>query len=275
MLNPYLPQTVKIIDTFQETPTIKRIDFRVNFSPALLTKKMTFVPGQFILAGVWGAGEAPFGLTNSPYNRKRWQIMVRNTGGRVTSSLHRLKPGDTMTMRGPYGNGFPLQKMTNMDIVAMAGGCGIPPIASLIEFITVNRNNFSKVYLVYGAGSPEEFAGKSRFTHWRNKKIEVILTIDKPQKGWAGRVGFVSEHINNLSFDAQKTYVAMCGPGPMFAGTAAAFLQLGVADQRIYLSAERKMSCGIGKCQHCTCGKHYVCLDGPVFSWNQIKDMHD
>jgi NAD(P)H-flavin reductase len=275
MSNPYLPQSVKIVDIIQETSDIKRIALAVKTPLFKLRRGLSFIPGQFILAGVWGAGEAPFGLANSPYNRSRWEIMVRNTGGSVSSSLHQLKPKDTLTIRGPYGNGFPLRKLEGADIVAIAGGCGIPPIGSFLEYVAHNRSGFGKVYLLYGAAGAEHFAAKTRFSFWRKKKIEVVLTIDKPQKGWRGRTGFVSDHIKNLPFDQEKTYSLMCGPGPMFTASSQVLEKIGLPDQRILISQERKMSCGIGKCQHCTCGKYYVCLDGPVFSYDQIKNVYD
>lgn len=275
MENPYLPKQVKIKAIETLTPHIKKIGFLVSGKKLRLIKNLSFSPGQFVMVGIWGVGEAPFGLTNSPYSANYQEIVVRNTGGQVTNALHYLKPGDTMTMRGPFGNGFPLKKMAGADIVTIAGGCGIPPIASLLEYIVKNRQNFGKVFLIYGASAPEHFALKEKFNHWRAKKIEVVMTIDKTQPGWRGRTGFVSDHLKNLSFDPEITYVAMCGPGPMFKASAARLLEIGVAEQRILVSEERRMACGIGKCQHCTCGKNYVCMDGPIFSYDQIKNNHD
>ncbi len=257
------------------TPNIRQIIFRSPTEKFSLKKSLAFVPGQFILAGLWGIGEAPFGLANNPFDQREQAIVIRNTGGQVSSAMHRVKAGDTITIRGPYGTGFPLKKMKGADIVAIAGGCGIPPIASLMEYIAHKRKDFQKVFLVYGASGPEQFALREKFTHWRNKKIEVVLTIDKNRPGWRGRVGFVSDHLKNLSFDPEITFSAMCGPGPMSRASAKVLVDLGVAEQRIMVSEERKMSCGIGKCQHCTCGKFYVCTDGPVFSYDQIKNNHD
>ena len=275
MTNPYLPQLVKVKKVESLTPSIRKISYSVARDKLGWKKSLFFTPGQFVLAGIWGVGEAPFGLANNPFETQQQAIVVRNTGGQVTSTMHRIKVGDTITIRGPYGNGFPLKKMKGADIVAIAGGCGIPPIASLMEYIVHKRQDFGKVFLVYGASSPEQFALREKFTYWRKHKIDVVLTIDKKRPGWRGRIGYVSDHLKNLSFDPEITYSAMCGPGPMSRASAKILCELGVAEQRIMISEERKMSCGIGKCQHCTCGKFYVCTDGPVFSYNQIKDSHD
>jgi len=275
MLNPYLPQSVKVKKIESLTPNIVQLTYRVSPKRISLRKSLMFTPGQFVLAGIWGVGEAPFELANNPFETQQQAIVVRNTGGQVTSALHRIKIGDTITIRGPYGNGFPLKKMKGADIVAIAGGCGIPPIASLMEYIVQRRREFGKVFLVYGASDPKQFALREKFTYWRKHKIDVVLTIDKKHPGWRGRIGYVSDHLKNLSFDPEITYGAMCGPGPMSRASAKILCELGVTEQRIMVSEERKMSCGIGKCQHCTCGKFYVCTNGPVFSYNQIKDSHD
>lgn len=276
MLNPYLPKSIRIKAAINETPEIKKFVLAGgNLSSFKLAQGLSFIPGQFILAGMWGIGEAPFGLSGDPFNHRQVEIVVRNTGGQVTAKLHKLSAGDTIAIRGPYGNGFPINKLEGSDIVAIAGGCGIPPIASLLEYIARRRLAFGKVFFLYGSQGPEHFALKSRITHFRNKKIDVRLTIDQPQIGWRGRTGFVSDQIKNLTFDPEKTFALMCGPGPMFAACAAILAECGVPDQRILVSEERKMSCGIGKCQHCTCGKFYVCTDGPVFSYDQIKDIYD
>ena len=234
---------------------------------------LVFNPGQFVLAGLWGYGEAPFGLASSPLNKSYVEIGVRKVGN-VSSALHRLQEGDEMTLRGPYGNGYPLDFFQGKDIVMVTGGCGIPPIAALIEYILAKRESFGRVYLLYGVQTPKDFLFKDRYQHWE-KQIRVILTVDEPTPDWKGHVGLVSELTKEIEINPRNTVAGMCGPGPMTSALQNILRPLGIADRRIFVSEERKMSCGIGKCQHCTTGDKYVCTDGPVFYYDQVQGNWD
>ncbi len=265
MENIYLPQQIKILDVRKLSSDVKL--FR-------LKKFMRFIPGQFVLAGVWGYGEAPFGVASSPYKKSYIEIVVRNTGGLTTQALHNLKKGDQLTLRGPFGNGFPLEFFKDKDIVMATGGCGIPPIASLIEHIIKNRKKFGKVYLLYGAKTPTDILMKDKIKKWKDK-IEVVLTIDKPAPGWKGCVGFVTELADDVDINPENTVATMCGPGPMMDALEKVLRPLGISDKRIFVSAERKMQCGVGKCQHCTTGDKYICKDGPIFNFDEIDKNWD
>lgn len=264
-MNIYLPQQVKITKIEEQSATVKLFRLEPGFS---------FVPGQFVLAGQIGYGEAPFGPLSSPSEDKYIEIAARKAGA-VTNYLHSLKKGDTITLRGPYGNGFPLDFMEGKDIVCATGGCGIPPIASLIEHIISNREKFGRVYLLYGARSPEEILMKDRMERWKESDIKVILTIDKPAPNWNGYVGFVTDLVKEIEIDEANAVATMCGPGPMVDALEKVLRPLGISDRRIFVSMERKMQCGVGKCQHCTTGDKYVCLNGPVFYYDQIENFHD
>lgn len=266
MKNIYLPEQVKITEIQKHSSDVKL--FRLK------KRGLTFIPGQFILAGVWGYGEAPFGIASSPYEKSYIDIVVRNTKGKVTSALHNLKKGDQISIRGPYGNGFPLKFFENKDIVMATGGCGIPPIAALIEYIIKNRKKFGQVYLLYGAKTPNDILLKDSLKKW-SKKIEVITTIDKPFKGWTGPIGFVSDLVPKIRINAMRAVATMCGPGLMMDALEKILRPLGISDRRIFVSEERKMQCGIGKCQHCATGDKYVCLDGPVFNFDEIDKNWD
>lgn len=266
MKNIYLPQNVLVTKIEQLSPTVKL--FRLE--PGL-----SFIPGQFVLVGQIGFGEAPFGPLSSPYEKRYMEIAVRNTGGVVTNFLHSLREGKEIEMRGPFGNGFPLDFMEGKDVVAVTGGCGIPPIAALIECIIENREKFGRIYLLYGARSPEEILMKDKIEEWQKKGIKVILTIDKPAPGWRGYVGFVTDLIKEIEIDEPNACAAMCGPGPMADAIEKVLRPLGISDRRIFVSLERKMQCGVGKCQHCTTGSKYVCLDGPVFNYDEIDKNYD
>lgn len=266
MKNIYLPQKAKIIKIEKISSDVKI--FRIKQGNFL------FVPGQFVEIGIWGHGEAPFAIASSPFEKKHFDIIVRNTGGRVTKALHNLKNGSQITFRGPYGNGFPLSFFEGKDLVMMAGGYGIPPIASLAEYIIKNRKKFGKVYFLYGARSLKDILLRKKIKEWQ-KKINVILTIDKPQSGWSGCVGLVCNLIQKIEVNPQNAAAAMCGPGPMVEAVEKVLRPLGISDRRIFVNLERKMQCGVGKCQHCATGEKYVCLDGPVFNFDEIDKNWD
>jgi NAD(P)H-flavin reductase len=272
MKNIYLPQKVKIVKIEQQSPDVKLFRLKGKFSKN--KDGLTFNPGQFALMGIWGYGEAPFGPASSPYENSYIEILVRNTGGSVTNQLHHLEKGAEITFRGPYGNGFPLEFLERKDLVLVTGGCGIPPIASLIEYIIKNGKKFGRVYLIYGAKTPQDLLMRDRIERWQ-KQIKVILTVDKPDAEWEGNVGMVSEFVKDIEIDTANAAAAMCGPGPMMNALEKILRPLGISDRRISASMERKMQCGVGKCQHCTTGDKYVCLDGPVFFFDQIDKNWD
>ena len=237
-------------------------------------KGLVFNPGQFVLVGKIGYGESPLGPLSSPYEDKYIEIAVRRTGT-VTNYLHSLKKGDEIDLRGPYGNGFPIDFMEGKDVVMATGGCGIPPISALTEYIVKNKEKFGRIYVLYGARSPEEILMKDKIEEWREKGIKVILTIDKPADGWDGPVGFVTDLVKEIEINEANAVATMCGPGPMMDALEKVFRPLGISDRRIFVSMERKMQCGVGKCQHCTTGSKYVCLDGPVFNYDEIENNQD
>ncbi|MCF7836038.1 MAG: FAD/NAD(P)-binding protein [Candidatus Marinimicrobia bacterium] len=275
MENIYLPEQVKIIDIKELSKEVRLFRLKRlkgNFKTG--ENGLVFTPGQFILAGIWGYGEAPFGAASSPYEKKFVDIVVRNTGGNVTSALHKAKKGDKVTFRGFYGNGFPLDFFEGKDLVMATGGCGIPPIASLIEYVIENRNKFGNVYLLYGSKTPNDILMKHEIKEWE-KKIKVVLTIDNMCEGWDGHVGFVTDIIPEIDIDPNQAVATMCGPGPMMDALEKVLRPLGISDRRIFASMERKMQCGVGKCQHCTLGDKYVCMDGPVFNFDQIDKSWD
>jgi len=274
MENPFLPKKVKIIKAEKMSSNVILLRMEKTSGKFPLNKNgLVFDPGQFVLAGIWGFGEAPFGLASSPYNQDFVEIGVRRVGN-LTAALNNLKEGQDLTLRGPYGNGYPVDFFAGKDVVMITGGCGIPPIAALIEYIVAQREKFGRVYLLYGALTPSDLLFRNRYETWK-KHIEVLLTVDKPSKGWEGCVGLVSELTEDIKINPKNTVVAMCGPGPMTRALENVLRPLGITDRSIFVSEERKMSCGIGKCQHCTTGDKYVCTDGPVFYYDQVQGNWD
>jgi len=274
MENPLHPKKVKIIKLKTMSPNVKLFRLKsIGWDFPANKDGLIFNPGQFVLAGLWGYGEAPFGPSSPPFERDFIEVGVRRVGN-VTAVLHRLKEGDEMTLRGPYGKGYPIDFFREKDVVLVTGGCGIPPIAALIEYIIANRESFGRVYLLYGALAPRDILFKDHYERWR-KYVKVILTVDKPTPDWKGHVGLVSDLTKEIEIEPLNTVVAMCGPGPMTFALENVLRPLGIADRRIFVSEERRMSCGIGKCQHCTTGDKYVCIDGPVFYYDQMQGNWD
>src|SRR4030042_6394452 len=274
MENALLPKKAKLVKIEDLSPDLKLLRVKLsNSSFPTNDSGLTFNPGQFMLLGVWGYGESPFGPSSSPYESGFVDFGVRKVGV-VTKHLHELEVGDTVTLRGPYGNGYPLNSMQGKDIVMVTGGCGIPPIASLIEYLIKKRKSFGKIYLIYGAAAPDNLLFRNSYLRWQ-KAIEIILTVDKPSPDWKGCTGFVNAHLGKVKVDPDYTLVAACGPGPMTAALAKTLGGMGISKRQFFVSEERRMSCGIGRCQHCTCGDTYVCLDGPVFSYDQVEGVWD
>jgi sulfhydrogenase subunit gamma (sulfur reductase) len=270
------PQKLKITKIEQHSPTVKlfRLEPKGFLNLAKDENGMVFAPGQFVLVGAIGYGESAFGPLSSPYEDRYIEILVRNVG-LVTNFLHSLKEGDEVTLRGPFGNGFPLEYSMGKSIVLATGGCGIPPIGAFIEFIIKNKENYGDIYLLYGAKSPEEILIKDRMEEWKKGGINVLVTIDKPAQGWKGPVGFLPALLGEVIINPKNTIVAMCGPWPMVTSLEKPLREMGLSDRNIFVNMERNMQCGIGKCQHCTCGKKYVCTDGPVFNLDEVDKNWD
>ncbi len=274
MKNLYLPEKVKVSKIVKLSKDTKL--FRLEREKRKFPKNekgLVFNPGQFVLLGLFGYGEAPFGPASFPDKSLYIEVVVRKVGT-LTTALHNLKEGENAYLRGPYGNGFPLDFILHKDIIMVTGGCGIPPIASLIEYIIKNRGDFGRVYLIYGAKTPLDLLLKKRLERWK-KDINVLLTVDKPDKSWKGHVGMVSEIVDQISVDNVNAVAAMCGPGPMMDALEKILRPLGISDRRIFVNMERKMHCGVGKCQHCATGDKYVCQDGPVFYFDEIDKNWD
>ncbi len=275
MKNIYEPVTAEIVKVERQSKDVLLFRLRSKGGVPFGTPKrgMHFTPGQFMLAGVWGYGEAPFGIASDPYETEYIELVVRRVGD-VTGAMHLLEKGDTMTLRGPYGNGYPLEFFKGSDVILITGGSGIPPIASLIRYIIHNRKDFGMVHLVYGAKTSAGLLMKREISKWK-RKIDVTLTVDGPECDWKGKCGFVSDCLTDIKVNPANTVVAMCGPGPMVDSIEQLVNPMGISDRKIFISMERRMQCGVGRCQHCVTGRKYVCTDGPVFNLDEIDRNWD
>jgi len=220
-----------------------------------------------------GYGEAPFTFASLPAKNGRFQISVRKVGS-LTEALHNLKEKDIVGVRGPYGNTFPLNGMKGKDLLFVAGGCGIAPLRSLIQYVFKNRKDYGKVEIIYGCRTPKDIFYKDEMESWMNNPdTKIHLTVDEPDDSWGGVCGVVCVLFPKIDLRPKRSMVFLCGPAVMIKFAIKDILKLGFKENSIYTSLERYMKCGIGKCGHCYIKGKYVCLDGPNFSYVQMKKI--
>jgi sulfite reductase subunit B len=264
----YIPKKATVKEIICETSLIKTFVLQPE-------DKFTFKTGQFVEITYPGAGEAPFTPSSSPQKTHQFEVTIMRAG-RVTEILHKAKKGDIFGLRGPYGNGYPLDNFIGKNILIVGGGVGLAPLRSLIFALFSRINDFKKIIICYGARSPEDIIYKYQIEEFRKlKNVELRLTVDKGNSEWKGKVGLVTTLLDNLSLDLEETIAVVCGPPIMMKFTTLKLLSLNLKSTNIYLSMEKNMSCGLGKCGHCRLGKYYVCKDGPVFRFEEIKNIPD
>jgi sulfhydrogenase subunit gamma (sulfur reductase) len=272
LTNIYVPQIGEIV----HAETLTQIE---NYYEVRLPggKDLGHQPGQFVQVSLFGIGEAPISICSSPLHKGAFEMVVRRVGN-VTEAIHRLKPGDKIGIRGPFGKGFCTEELEGKDIVFVAAGLGLPPLRSLINTLIheKNRKKFGRVIILYGARSPAEFLFNAERKSWETRKdIEYHVTVDRATPDWKGKVGVITTLIPDLSLDLGKTVAAICGPPVMYKFALLALRSKGLRDEQIYVSLERKMKCGVGKCGHCQINSIYVCQEGPVFNYAKIRDLKE
>jgi NAD(P)H-flavin reductase len=262
--NIYYPIEAKVVKIIAETPTIKTFRFK-------LSETLTFRAGQFVNLTAPGIGEAPFTPSSAPGTSDDLEITILRTG-RVTDYLHYdLKEGDLVGIRGPFGEGYPFDKLKGHTILVVGGGVGLAPMRAGIYGLFQTINDYKRVSIKFGARSPEDFCFKNEFDEWAKKpKTDLTLTIDRPFPGWTGTVGVVTVLLENLDVDVKDTYVISCGPEIMLKFVTLKLLEKGFDPYHIFLSMNRRMSCGVGKCHRCNIGPYYLCKDGPDMCYGEI-----
>ena len=266
MANEYLPKKAIIENIVEESPDTKTFALR-------LKERIGYKPGQFLMLSLPGYGEAPFTFASTLRKDGRLEISVRRVG-LLTEALHNLKEKDIVGIRGPYGNWFPLDKIKGKDILFIAGGCGLAPLRSLIQYALKNRKNFGKLEIVYGCRRPQDIFYKKEIKAWEaDKDSNVHLTVDEPDETWGGACGVVCVLLPKIKVNPKTAMVFLCGPSVMIKFAIKDILRLGFKERNIYASLERYMKCGIGKCGHCYVKGKYVCVDGPNFSYAQMKKL--
>lgn len=265
--NVYRPIRADLLEVKPETPTIKT--FRI--AP---DEPIAFRAGQFVQLTVPGVGEAPFTPSSSPSVQEEMAITVLRTGT-VTDVLHRMEDGAELGVRGPFGKGYPTDKMQGHNLVVVGGGVGLAPLRSLLHQVFEHPEDYGRVAICYGARNPSELLYKDSFADWVSDQVSFDVTVDVPDETWDGKVGVVTNLLEDFDFDIEKCYVVSCGPLIMLRFVALTCLNVGFKPEQIYLSMNRKMSCGFGKCGRCNIGPLYLCKDGPDVCYDTIKDYKD
>ncbi len=264
--NPYRPIRTEVLDVITETPTIKTLRLQ-------LAEPLSFATGQFIELTVPGAGEAPFTPSSQPGAAGAFEVTVMRVG-KVTERIHALRAGDTVGVRGPFGNGYPVDEFAGRDVLVVGGGCGFAPLRSLMYELFRRSGELKTLHFRGGCRNPKEFLYRQEIEGWSKRDdLEVVLTVDEPDDSWLGHVGVVTTILNGLDMDSAEAIAVVCGPPVMMKFATIKLLDLGFTKNHIYLSMERNMSCGFGKCGHCRLGVYYTCKDGPVFRFDQISDI--
>ena len=269
--NAYVPHMAvieKVVDETYDTKT-----FHFNFKDDKLRQEFTFESGQFGEYSVFGVGEAPFCISSSPTRKDHLECSVRRVG-KVTNAMHRLGVGAEMGFRGPFGNSFPLDFLAGKNLVFVAGGIGLAPLRSLIWNVIDNRDKYKNIDIIYGARTPADLCFTYDLDTWsQDKTLTVVTTIDREHEEWPGRVGLVPRVLEEAAPAAKDAVAVVCGPPIMIRFTFPVLEKLGFTPEQMITTLEKRMKCGIGKCGRCNIGNIYVCRDGPVFTFAQIKDF--
>ena len=265
-----IPMIGVVTDIRRDTPDVKT--FRVEAPEG--GKVFEHIPGQCAMLSIPGAGEGMFSITSSPTQKNYMEFSIKKCGC-LTSWLHQMEVGQQIGIRGPYGNGFPVDTdFAGKDLLFIAGGIGLAPLHSVINYCRDNRANYGKIDIVYGSRSMDDLVDYQEILdEWcKEDGINVYLTIDREQEGWNGHVGFVPNYVKELGFDVNKTAV-ICGPPIMIKFTLAGLVELGFEKSNVYTTMELRMKCGVGKCGRCNIGSKYVCKDGPVFRFDELDEL--
>jgi len=269
--SPYLPQIARIEAVVQETWDTRT--FRAVFADEAVRERFTYRSGQFQEVSVFGVGEATFCLTSSPTRAGSIEFSVKRVGA-VTGALHEMGEGDAVGVRGPYGNWFPVEAMGGKDLVFVGGGIGMAPLRSLLTYCLDRRDEFGHIDIFYGARTPGDLCYTREFEAWRAAPdTSLYLTVDRGDEAWTGKVGVVPAYLREVAPSSRNAVAVTCGPPVMIKFTLPELATLGFSDEQILTTLEMKMKCGVGKCGRCNIGKTYVCLDGPVFSYAQLRRL--
>ena len=267
----YTPEMARLLDVKQMT-SLEKV-FTIELPDG---RNLGHDPGQFVAVSLFGIGEAPISITSSPSRSNSvFELCVRGVGD-VTNALHRMKAGDKVGIRGPFGHGFPIEKMRGKDVLFAPGGLGLAPLRSLINQVLDERGSFGRVIVLYGSKRPEELLFRDELDEWvARDDVECHITVDRGDDTWDGNVGVITTLFADVNINPRNTVAVTCGPPIMYRFVLMELLGKGIPETQIYLSLERRMKCGVGKCGHCQINDLYCCQEGPVFTYAQIKGVEE
>jgi len=266
----YQPRPAKLIRTEAIAEREKLFEFEFRNGGELGHK-----PGQFVEISLFGIGEMPVSISSSPTKNGNFELAVRNVGS-VTNALHGLAEGSTVGIRGPFGNGFPVDKLKGKDILIVAGGIGLFPLRSLINYVLDKRSEFGRLMILSGSRTPQERMFVNDVGKWQQRgDMELLETVDRGDEKWTGNVGVVTTLFPKVDIDPQNTFAITVGPPVMYKFVVAECKKKGIADEQVLMSLERRMKCGVGKCGHCQINGVYVCQEGPVFTYAEIRELEE
>jgi len=269
--NIYLPSIATVTEVRPETSDTST--FVVTFDDAKMRESFTYLPGQFVELSIFGLGGCPIGIASSPTEKGFLEFCVRAVGT-VTNAIHDLEVGDKLGVRGPLGNSWPTEEVEGKDLLFIGGGIGLPPLRSLIHYVLDNRDRYGAVEIVYGARSPQDLVYKQELKEWEERPdVDLYVTVDAGDESWEGPVGFVPPFLREIDPSPENKVAFTCGPPIMIKLVVEALEDLDYADANIVTTLEMKMKCGVGKCGRCNIGDKYICRDGPVFTFEQLREI--
>ena len=267
--SPYVPRMARLLEAEQMTETERFFRLEMEGDP------LVYEPGQFVGVMVFGLGEAPISICSSPTQGNAFELTVRSAG-MVTGALKNYKKGDRLGIRGPFGNHFDYEAMKGEDVVFVAGGLGLAPTRSIIRFVLDHRQDYRNVTILVGAREPKWLLFRDEVEAWTKRSdVETLVTVDRGDPSWKGNVGLITRLFSKIELDPARTWAVVVGPPVMFKFTVLEALAEGVPEHRIICSLERHMKCGVGKCGHCQIRDVYVCRQGPVFTYQQVKRLRE
>jgi len=249
--------------------------FHIRIIDPVDRERFSFLPGQFVMLELPGYGEVPISICGSTYQRGMVELCIRKAGT-VTGILHRAQRGSRVGLRGPFGTHFPLQRMKGNHLLLIAGGLGLAPLRSAITYATENRADFQRVVILYGTGAPSQLLFDYQYEQWRRiDGVELSIIVDRAEEGWNGPVGLITALLPQVGDPSQDTYAIVCGPPVMFKFVCNWLRDKGMPMHRMFVSLERRMHCGMGKCCRCNVGATYTCIDGPVFDYWTVMNLKE
>ena len=267
----YLPSPATVSEVKPMTALECFFSFRLDSG-----EELGHMPGQFVEVSIPGVGEAPISIASSPTRKESFEMVVRKVGN-VSGAMHKLSAGDKVFIRGPFGKALPVDDaMKGQDILFICGGIGLVPVRSAIQYVLDNRDDYGRVMILFGAKTPRDRLFTDEFEQWRSaKNLTLLQTVDRRDESWYGAEGVITTLMPLVKLDETRTVAVICGPPIMYKFVITELLKVKLREDQIYLSLERHMKCGVGKCGHCQINNIYVCQDGPVFKFSDVKDVEE